>query len=131
MITIEAIKSIFTDKKTLLIIAMCVIAGLIAWNVYGGGDNPSGADQVRSDLRSVGDQQQSAIDGLGIIENGLGDSAEQAGTISAGLGDVAGTINTVEDRIDASQDRLKSSASLIAEGKSIIRSVQQRNGIGN
>jgi hypothetical protein len=108
-----------------------LIAGIVAWNVLSGDNNGSGVNQVRSDIRSAAEQQQSAIDGIKSVEAGLDAGQKQAGTISAGLGDAAKSINTVEDRIDASSDKLRTSADLIAEGKSIVERVRKRGQSGN
>ncbi|AIF54096.1 hypothetical protein [Pelosinus sp. UFO1] len=122
------------DKKTIIIIAIGLfIVGVLGWFMFGRGipDTGSAIDQTRSNLSTVGDKQQSAIERLDVIENGLTNSADKACAISAGIGNTTKSINSVEGRITESQDRLKSSAGLITEGKSILRQVRERGQVGN
>jgi methyl-accepting chemotaxis protein len=122
-------------KKNYLIIAgVLLVVGFIAWDVLCGGNisnNGNGADAVRTELESVSDKQQSAIDGLTNIEAGLDDSQREAGAISEGLGDVADSIGTVEERINDSETRAKSSAELISESQSILSRVRERGKTGD
>jgi outer membrane murein-binding lipoprotein Lpp len=117
--------------KKYIIAAVLLIAALVAWNVFSGGNSTGRVNEIKSDLQSVGDKQQSAIVRLGTIENGLTDSASKAASISEGLGNTSKSIDTVKDRISIDQNRLTDSASLISEGQRIIYNVQQRNGIRN
>jgi peptidoglycan hydrolase CwlO-like protein len=123
----------FDKKTTIITIVILLIAGVACWLMFSGGipDTGSGIDAARTNLQSVGDQQQSAIDRLGDIETGLTDSANKAGTISTGLGDTAKSIDTVTGRIDQSEVRLKSSAELISEGQRILATVRERGQTGN
>ena len=124
-----------TDKKTYIIIAIFVlVAGIICWDVFGRDNISSDRDrinEIRSDLRSVEQQQQSAIDGLAGIENGLDDSAATIGRISDGISNTTKSIATVENRIDSSQAKLADSSGLIAEGKRIVRQIRTRGQVGN
>ncbi|WP_143050599.1 hypothetical protein [Propionispora vibrioides] len=123
------------DKKIIIIAALFLVIATGCWYLFGSGGNISnngvGADQVRSDLSAVGQQQSAAIDGLGRIETGLSDGAAKVGTISAGLNDTTKSIAATESRIDASQNAARSSSELIAEGQRILGQVRERskNGI--
>jgi len=116
------------DKKTIVIICITVCIGIFLWITFSPGstDNTRRTEQIGSDIRSASEQQQSAIDRLGVIENGLNDSAEQAGEISTGLGETSSTINSAKERIESSQGIASDSASLIAEGKRIVATVRAR-----
>lgn len=120
------------DKKTTYIIIALLLAGAIAWYMFGrvpcDGER---INEIRTDIQSIGDQQQTAIEGLGRIENGLSDSAAEAGRVSTGLGDVAESVTSIEDRISASQERVRDSAELIREGKSILAGIRARGQAGN
>lgn len=123
------------DKKTYLIIfGVLLVTGIIAWNVFSAGrcvsNNSDGIGQVRSDIRSAQQQQSAAYDGIGRVENGLGASAAEAGRISDGIGSTTESIAAVENRIDASESKLRSSADLIAEGKRIVSTVRERGKVG-
>ena len=116
------------DKKTIVIAIIIICIGIFLWNAFSPGstDNTRRTEQIGSDIRSASEQQQSAIDRLGVIENGLNDSAEQAGEISTGLGETSSTINSAKERIESSQGIASDSASLIAEGKRIVATVRAR-----
>jgi len=100
-------------------IAWCMLSERIS-------DNGSRINEIRADIRSVGEQQQAVAGRLEKIENGLSDSAAEAGRVSTGLEDVAKSVAGIEDRISASQDRVRDSAEIIREGQSIISGVRAR-----
>ena len=116
------------DKKTVIIYIIVIAVGVILWNAFSPGstDTTGRTEQIRSDIRSASEQQQSAIDRLGTIENGLNDSARKAGEISAGLGETSATIGSAKERIESSQSRASDSAGLITEGKRIVATVRER-----
>jgi peptidoglycan hydrolase CwlO-like protein len=128
------LEEITLGKKTIVIIAVGVlIIGAACWLMFSRGipDTGSGIDKARTNIQSVGDKQQSAIDRLGTVETGLERSASEIGHISTGLKDTAGAINSVEGRISKSESKLNSSAGLIAEGKSILGQIRARGQIRN
>lgn len=93
-------------RKTIVIAALLPAIIFICWYVFGRSNvsnNGVGADQVRSDLSAVRQQQSAAIDGLDRIETGLGDSAAKAGAISAGISGTAKSIATL--RVESTQAR--------------------------
>jgi len=116
------------DKKTTYIVIAVMLLAVASWYLFSSRlpDNGSRVNEIGADISAVGVEQQSAIDRLGTIENGLSDSAAEAGRVSEGLGDTTGTIAGVEDRISASQDRVRDSAEIIREGQSIISGVRAR-----
>lgn len=125
------------DKKVIIIGAcVCILAGcLLTWYLLGspnGGlpNNGGGADAVRSDISTAQQQQQSAIDTIGTVQNGLDRSTATVGTISTGLSSTANTIATVEKRFDDSEVELNNSADLIRQGQCILAAVRSRGKSG-
>ncbi len=108
MISITKIKELIpNDKKTIIIGAICLLAIGLTWYLLGPVQHDrSGADQVRTDISAVEREQQAAVDRVERVENGLADSAAEAGRVSAGLGGVAEAVAGVESRIDSSQGKL-------------------------
>jgi len=116
----------------MLIIVGLLLAGAIAWYMFGRiSDDGSRIDEIRADIQTVADQQQSVIEGLDRIENGLSDSAAEVGRISTGLGGTVKEIITVEDGISASQERVRDSQQYIREGQSILAGIRARGQAGN
>ena|GEM_PF-6743540 len=119
-------------KKTSYIIIALLLAGAVSWYMFGRvSDDRSRIDEIRADIQSATDQQQSAIDRLGTIGNGLSDSAAEAGRVSGEIGGTVKEIITVEDRISASQERVRDSAELIREGESILSGIRARGQAGD
>ena len=121
------------DKKTIFIVVGVVLAGLLAYFMYCSHvyDNGSGIDAVRSELADVKAKQQSTIDRLGVIENGLADSQKQVDRITESVGAASNAVDSAESRITESQVRLNSSADAISSSESILRQVRERGQSGN
>lgn len=122
-------------KKTYIIIGCLLVVGVVAWDVLRSGNNVSDngvtADTITNDIRSVGYQQQSAITGVGNAQDRINDGSAEVGRVSEGIGTVAESIKHSQSGLEESITRSKSSADLIAEGKSILRTIQQGNDSGN
>lgn len=126
------------DKKEKIVVFGWVLGIFLLGAVHGYlfcqlSNNGAGTGQIGADIQSVRDQQQSAIDRLGGLENGLNAGAGTAGAVSAVLGNIAGGITDIaggiaetESRIDASQDRIRDSQRLINEGQRILQEVKGR-----
>ena len=125
----EAI-TIDTKKITVVVIGCFVLAVGIFWFSFSSvSDNRSGADQIRADIQSAGEQQSAAIDRLGTIEAGLDDSAAKAGELSAGIGNTAEAIAGIESRIGEGAERTRTSQQLAREGRRILQTIRERGTI--
>ena len=117
-------------SNSYIIIAIFVlIAGIILWNVLGRSNLPSDGDRidaVKSELADVKAKQQTVIDRLDVIENGLADSANAVGTVADEIGESTSTVITVEERISNSQERVTDSQQLIDENIAILNSIKER-----
>ena len=116
MIKIDAFKTtlqtVFSDKKNIIIAGLCVVVIIFAWNVFGGGNNDSGADRVTDNIFATGNQLQSA--GTAITEG------------QRTADEIHSTNNEITKSISASQSINQSSRSLISRGQQILQGVQQR-----
>lgn len=116
-------------KNTLFVAVALLCAGIVFWFSFGPGRvqvNRIGADAVRADLQSAGEQQSAAIERLGDIETGLDDSAAKADKLSAGIGDTAEAIVNVESRISEGAERTRTSQQLIEDGRRILAEIRSR-----
>ena len=116
-------------KNVVFVAVALLFAAIVFWFSFGPGrvpDNGNGADQIRADIQSAGEQQSAAIDRLGTIETGLDDSATKAGELSAGIESIASSIDSVAIRIAIGENRLADSQQLIEEGQRILNQVRAR-----
>ena len=107
-------------------IRLYIIIGLLAFIFIGYlfstrdvSDDGARIDNIRNELATTEKQQQSAIDRLGKIESGVTDSQERVNRTETAIGNA-------EDRIKDGEARVKSSAELIDECQSILRTVRER-----
>ena len=118
-------------KKTIIIIAGVVLAGLACWYLFGYvSDQRARTDAIRDQLDAVSNSQQSVIDRLGKLENGLADSQKQVERISGTVGAAAGAVNSAQERIEQSQERVRTSAEILADCQRILREVRARGQSG-
>ena len=109
-------------EKIRLYIVATLLAAIAIWYLFSTRDvSDDGAriDNIRNELATTEKQQQSAIDRLGKIENGITDSQERVNRTETAIGNA-------EDRIKDGEERVKSSAELIDECQSILRTVRER-----
>ena len=121
-----------TAKNVIFVAVALLCASIVFWFSFGPGrvpDNGNGADAVRADIQSVGEQQSAAIDRLGTIAAGLDDSAAKAGELSAGIGNTAEAIAGIESRIGEGAERTRTSQQLAREGRRILQTIRERGTI--
>ena len=121
-------------KNVVFVAVALLFAAIVFWFSFGPGrvpDNGNGADAVRADIQSAGEQQSSAIERLGTIAAGLDDSAAKAGELSAGIGDTAEAIAGIESRIGEGAERTRTSQQLVGEGQRIISQIRSRGPVGD
>ena len=116
-------------KNVVFVAVALLFAAIVFWFSFGPGrvpDNGNGADQIRADIQSAGEQQSAAIDRLGTIEAGLDDSAAKAGELSAGIAVAAEAIADIESRIGEGAERARTSQQLIESGRCILGQIRSR-----
>jgi len=120
-------------KRDILIGVGVVLIGLLAYFVYCSNvyDNGNGIDAIRAGLSDIKAKQQSAIDRLGVVENGLTDSQKRVDEISNSVRTATDAVDSAESRIEQSQVRVESSANAIITCESILRQVRERGQVGN
>ena len=119
-------------KNVVFVAVALLFAAIVFWFSFGPGrvpDNRNGADQIRADIQSAGEQQSAAIDRLATIEAGLDDSAAKAGELSAGIGNTAEAIAGIESRIGEGAERTRTSQQLAREGRRILQTIRERGTI--
>ena len=104
---------VINEKKNIIIAIVLLVAFLIAYDVLREPDNRQRIEQTRDNLQSVGTEQQRA-----------GQAVTESKRI---VTEIRTTNQSITREIDTSRELNKSSAELITEGKSIIRSVRARN----
>ena len=116
-------------KNIVFIAGALLCAGIVFWLCFSPirvPDNGNGADAVRADIQSAGEQQSSAIERLGTIAAGLDDSAAKAGELSAGIAVAAEAIADIESRIGEGAERARTSQQLIESGRCILGQIRSR-----
>lgn len=109
-------------EKIRIYIIIALLAVIAIWYLFSGTDvstERGRIDNIRNELATTEKQQQSAIDRLGKIENGITDSQERVNRTETAIGNA-------EERIKDGEARVKSSAELIDECQSILRTVRAR-----
>lgn len=116
----QAKEFINANKKNIIIVGVFVVSAIIAYDVFSDGNNNTGAGQTRTELKSVGVELKGA--GTAVSESQrITTEIRQTNT------DIQQSNNAIRNTIDESRAINQSSAELIADSKSIIRQVRERN----
>jgi predicted negative regulator of RcsB-dependent stress response len=116
----QAKEYINANKKNIIIVGVLIVAAIISYDVFWSGNNNTGAGQTRKQLKSVGVELKGA--GTAVAESQrITSEIRQTNT------DIQQSNNTIRSTIDESRAINQSSAELIADSKSIIRQVRERN----
>lgn len=111
---LDKIKEIIANEKDLIVFGVAtLIVCAVIWNVFSPTDNGQRINSVRDNLQSVGTEQQRARE-----------TVTESKRIAT---EIRTTNQSITREIDTSRELNKSSAELITEGKSILRSVRERN----
>ena len=114
------IDKILANKKNIIIGVVLLITGIVAYDVYSSGNNGSGANKVRTELKTVGTELKGA--GTAVSESKrITSEIRQTNT------NIQQSNNAIRSAIDESRTINKSSAELIADSQSILRQVRERD----
>lgn len=102
------------EKKDILLAVLIVLIATTIY-LYGRNDVPSQRDritEVRDNISTTGQQQQSAAAHISTAENGLAEARQ--------------SVSVIAERNETIQARFNDSTSLISEGTNIVRGIYQR-----
>lgn len=121
------------DKKSIIIGLFVLVVIFIGWDVFSNSRDVNGGFQrVESDIKQVGEHQQSAISSIRTAGERIDDSTKRIDNITAGIERaeessfrVETAITSNQNRLEKCQERARESAELIGRGKQILARYQK------
>lgn len=114
------------NKKNIIIGIVLLVAVIVAYNVFSSGTDDSRVNEVKSNLQSVGVEQQRAAESIAESKR-LTEQLRQANiNLERATKNIQQSNKSIRSTVSESQQLNKSSADLIAEGKSILRNSAER-----
>lgn len=121
------------SKKNIIIGCVLFIVIAVGWNVFSNSrDVEGGFQRVQSDIKQVGEHQQSAITSIRAAGERIDDSAERINSIAAEIeraekssARIETAINSSQSGLNECQERARESAELIGHGKQILARYQK------
>lgn len=118
------------DNKTWYIITgVVLVAGIIAWNVYGRAvlpDDGRGANAVRTGLDATEAEQHSTTDSIGKAEIGLTEAGNTAHTVTGQLEEARSTNTRIIAGYTESESSLTSSGEVITRLQDRFKHIRER-----
>jgi predicted negative regulator of RcsB-dependent stress response len=115
------------EKKYIIIAIVLLVVGIVAWDVFSKPNGSAEIGEVRSNLQSVGDEQQRTADAIAESKR-LAEQLRQANIrIEQASNNIQQSNNSIRSTVDQSEQLNKSSADLIADGKRIVKQLREEN----
>lgn len=116
------------DKKSIIIGLFVLVVIFIGWDVFSNSRDVNGGFQrVESDIKQVGEHQQSAISSIRTAGERIDDSTKRIDNITTGIERaeesslrIETTIISNQNRLEQCQERARESTELIGRGKQIL-----------
>jgi predicted negative regulator of RcsB-dependent stress response len=125
---------IYENEKTIIIIIVLLIAGVVACDVFGKSDvsdNTTGVTNVRTGLTTTATEQRAVSAGLDNIAKGIDTSTGQSKAIAGYVNSATINISSTQIRLGTDQNTLTDSGAILKRDLGILQQVRARGTVGN